>query len=141
MIETKQRQGGCLCGAVTFTAKRSADTVSACHCTMCRKWGGGPFMEIDCGTGVEFTGAENISIFNSSDWAERGFCSRCGTHLFYRLKEGQRHMMPVGLFEGGEDLSFTKQVFIDEKPTYYKFSNDTKEMTGEELFASFASPE
>lgn len=140
MTESSEKKGGCLCGAVTFTAKQASNHVDACHCTMCRQWGGGPYMELDCGTDVVFEGRENISVYNSSDWAERGFCKHCGSHLFYRLKESQAHMVPVGLFENVGELTFRKQVFIDEKPSYYHFSEDTQNLTGAELFAMYAPP-
>ncbi|NIT13149.1 MAG: GFA family protein, partial [Candidatus Dadabacteria bacterium] len=52
---------------------------------MCRKWCGGPLMAVNCGTDVTFEGEDNITVYDSSSWAERGFCSGCGSHLFYRL--------------------------------------------------------
>ena len=76
-------------------------------------------MEIDCGTDVTFDGGENISVFKSSQWAERGFCKNCGTHLFYRIQQTGQHIVPIGLFEASDDLTFETQVFIDEKPSYY----------------------
>ena len=131
------RIGHCLCGAVTITAKGTSDKVGACHCKMCRRWGGGPFMEIECGTNVTFEGDRNISVYESSDWAERGFCKRCGTHLFYRFKANGHHGVPIGLFEDDDSLRFAHQVFIDEKPPYYSFANDTQDLTGPELIARF----
>lgn len=134
-----KRSGGCLCGAVQFTANNMSKEAGACHCNMCRKWGGAALMVVDCGSEVSFEDDKNISVFDSSEWGERGFCSRCGSHLFYKLKQNQQYMMPVGLFEDDEDLIFEHQVFIEEKPAYYSFSNETKNMTGEELFAQFSS--
>lgn len=135
--DTTMRRGHCLCGAVTITAREAGASVGACHCKMCRRWSGGPFMEIDCGTSVEFEGENNISVFDSSKWAERGFCRSCGTHLFYRLKDSGQHMIPVGLFEDETGLGFDTQVFVDERPDYYEFANRTKELTGEEIFKMF----
>ncbi len=96
-------------------------------------------MGVDCGTDVDFEHVETLTIFNSSDWAERGFCGTCGTHLFYRLKESGQHIMPAGILNIESDLNFDHQVFIEEKPGYYTFSNKTKEMTGAELFAMFGA--
>lgn len=141
MPEITERLGQCLCGAVTVAAREAGHTVGACHCKMCRRWGGGPFMEIACGSAVSFGGEENVSVFDSSAWAERGFCSQCGTHLFYRLKESGQHMIPVGVFESDDNLVFDSQVFIDEKPSFYSFANETKKMTGAELFAKYAPPD
>ena len=134
-----EAQGSCLCGAVHVTAKAVDPKVGTCHCKMCRTWTGGPFFAANCGAEVMFEGQKQIAIFSSSDWAERGFCRTCGTHLFYRLKEGQQHFMPVGLFADSEDFIFDHQVFIDEKPGFYCFANETNNMTGAELFAQFSS--
>lgn len=96
-------------------------------------------MEIDCGSDVLIDGQENLSVFDSSAWAERGFCRKCGSHLFYRIKETGQHMMPVGLFDDDVDLVFESQVFIDEKPPFYRFANKTHDMTGAEIFALYGS--
>jgi len=138
--KTIETSGNCLCGATRVTAKRASNNVGACHCRMCRKWGGGPLMAFDCGTDVSIEGEENISVFNSSDWAERGFCKQCGTHLFYRIKEGNQYVLPVGLFDDDERLKFEDQIFIDEKPSFYDFANKTNNMTGEEVFAKYMQP-
>lgn len=136
-----KRSGACLCGKVSFVAAQAGSSVDACHCASCRKWGGSAFMEIDCGDQVSFSNAEDITVYDSSEWAERGFCKHCGSHLFYRLKESQAHMMPVGLFDDDEGLVFRKQVFIEEKPHYYNFTEQTQNLTGAELFALYAPPE
>ena len=136
--ETTERHGHCLCGAVQITAKKAANHVDVCHCRMCRRWGGGPFVEIDCGTNVLIKGAERIALYISSEWAERAFCVDCGTHLFYRLRETGEHMVCAGLLDDGtdqNDLSLKRQVFIDEKPAYYDFAGDSETLTGAELFA------
>jgi len=106
---------------------------------MCKKWTGGPLLAVDCVTEVSFSGEEYIKVYSSSDWAERGFCGQCASHLFYRLKENNQHIMPVGLFEKLDDIEFDHQVFIDDKPKYYDFANKTKNITGEEVFAKFSS--
>jgi hypothetical protein len=138
MSDVLDGRGTCLCGAIQITVKNMTGNVGACHCGMCRKWGGGPFMEVDCGSDVSFEGEENISVFDSSDWADRGFCSKCGSHLFYRLKESKQYMMPAGLFDDDKSFVFDHQVFVDEKPSFYTFANETSDMTGPELFAKFA---
>ena len=94
-------------------------------------------MELACGTEVVFTGEDNVAVYGSSKWAERGFCKRCGTHLFYRLKETRQHMVPVGLFDQDDDLTFESQVFVDERPAYYAFANKTHDMTAKEVFEKF----
>ena len=140
MSDTNSSSGSCLCGAVRFTAKNMSNSIGACHCNMCRNWGGGPFLVIDCGTEVSFESEEDVSVFESSKWAERGFCRKCGSHLYYRLKESNEFHMPVGLFDDDQGRVFDHQVFIDEKPSFYSFANKTRDLTGAELFAKYGPP-
>lgn len=141
MSATFENKGTCLCQAVGIHAQGMSNELGACHCSMCRKWAGGPFMGVDCGTQVTFQGEDKIAVFDSSGWAERGFCKQCGTHLFYRLKANGQYIVPAGLFDQGAAFVFDHQVFIDEKPAYYSFANETKNMTGAEVFAMYAPPD
>lgn len=142
MSEDHQARGRCLCGAVQFNVSKLGKEAGACHCSMCRTWGGGPLLAVDCGTEVACeAGQEHISVFDSSAWAERGFCGKCGTHLLYRLKDSRQYIMPVGLFQDEQAFVFDHQIFIDEKPAYYSFANETENMTGAEVFAKYAPPQ
>ena len=132
-------KASCICGEVKAIVANSNNSVGACHCSICRKWVGGPFMTIDCGSDVSFECSDNISVFSSSEWAERGFCKNCGSHLFYRLKQAQQYFIPAGLFENADNFIFDHQVFVDNKPHYYDFANHTKNMTEAEVFAEFGS--
>lgn len=138
MNEITEASGSCLCGAISVTAETASTNVGVCHCSMCRKWGGGPYLAIDCQSDVSLTGAESLSVYDSSEWAERGFCAKCGTHLFYRLKEANQYIMPAGLLDIKEALTMDHQIFIDEKPDFYCFANETKNMTGAEVFEQFS---
>lgn len=135
--------GHCLCKAIKIAVSDVKPHMEACHCSSCRAWGGGPLLGIDCGTHVTLTSEDDVSVYDSSEWAQRGFCRHCGSHLFYRLKENQQYIMPVGLFDipEGVKVEFHCQIFSDEKPNYYDFANQTKMMTGEEVFAAFAPKE
>ncbi len=137
MSEVNETIGSCICGAVHISPQHIDHKLGACHCNTCRKWGGGPYLSVDCGTDVSFEGEENISVFRSSKWAERGFCKQCGSHLFYRLKGSGQYFIPGALFGDELPLEFDHQVFIDEKPSYYTFANKTKDMTGAELLAKY----
>lgn len=128
----------CLCGSVKITAREINPKFSVCHCESCRTWGGAPFFAVQCGTKVEIEGEEKIKIYESSSWASRGFCSDCGTHLFYKLKKTGDYNMPVGIFQNLTGLEMDTQYFSDQRPAYYCFSNDTKEMTRAEVMAYFA---
>ena len=139
MPASNQCQGACLCGAVDLTVTVNSHDVDACHCHMCQKWGGGHLLAVECDEQVSIGGEENVGVYASSDWAERGFCRQCGTHLFYRLKEGGHYAVPAGLINNGEPWVLNQQIFIDEKPAFYAFANSTRNMTGAEVFEAFAN--
>lgn len=129
--------GKCMCGAVKFTGTANKPTVAACHCDMCRRWSSGPFFEISC-ENVSFQGENNISKIRSSDWAERGFCNKCGSNLFYHILDSNEFQIAAGLLDDQSELQLTLQVFIDEKPPFYTLADKTETMTGAELFAAYA---
>ena len=132
-----------MCGAVTITAEPARQSLSACHCDMCRQWCTSAFMAIEAKAGsVQIEGP--VKVFQSSDWAERAFCERCGSNLWYRITaEGPghgQHQLAAGLFDvSGMHLGL--EVFIDFKPDAYAFAGERKQMTGEEIIALFAPPE
>ena len=142
----QQHRGRCLCGRVAITGL-GAPTVAACHCTMCRRWHGGPSISVRFAGGIEIVeGEESVSWYRSSDWAERGFCTRCGSTLFYRLVEATGDpsadlMGESGSFELPTGLEITEHYFIDEKPDFYRFAGDAPCLTGAEVFARFGEPE
>lgn len=132
--------GGCLCGAVRFTAHPENREVGACHCGMCRRWAAGPFLERDCGDTLTVEDATRLGVYRSSEWAERCFCKTCGTPLFYRLIAKNRYFVSAEAFDDRDAYALSSQIFIDEKPAYYEFANKTSTMTGAEVFAAFAPP-
>ena len=94
-------------------------------------------MGAHCGNDVSFWGEKNISIYSSSDWAERGFCKTCGSLMFYRLTENMHHFIPVGLFEDQNQFVLERQSYIDRKPSYYSFSNYKYDLTENEMIEKY----
>jgi hypothetical protein len=131
-------KGTCLCKSVTIEAADHVD-MNACHCGMCRRWGGGPFFSVHCGSEIRTGGAENVTVFKSSDWAERAFCARCGTHLYYRLVPTGEYIVSAGLFQDGPEFTFAQQIFVDKKPRNYDFANQTVQLTEAQVFAKYES--
>jgi hypothetical protein len=131
--------GKCMCGAVNFTAVSEEATVTACHCDMCRRWSSGPYLEVTCQQ-VSFEGEDSIGKIRSSDWAERTFCKKCGSNLFYHIIDSSEYQISAGLIDDTTELQLALQVFTDSKPQFYEFSNKTKMMTSAEVFAEYAPP-
>lgn len=94
-------------------------------------------MELECGSNIEFAGGDNIATYESSKWAERGFCKVCGSHLFIKEKRSMSYGIPVGVFDDDSEISFNRQVFYDNKPAYYSFSNRTHNISSDYIYEHF----
>ena len=128
-------EGRCLCGVVTFAADDVESGLHICHCSMCRRWAGGPTFST-AAKGVVFRGGENIQRYSSSAWAERGFCKICGSSLFYRLKEPDQYVLSMGAIDDQGSLRIASEIYVDDKPPGYAFAGTHPRLTGEEFLAS-----
>ena len=131
------RTGRCLCGAVNFTAEEVATDFGVCHCVMCQRWAGGPFFSTSTGK-VTFTGEEHITRYQSSAWAERGFCNICGSNLYYRLPKQGNHEMCVGTFDDKDGLVMSSEIFVDLKAAGFAFAGDHPRLTEKETLEKYA---
>jgi len=129
-------KGQCLCGAVKFSATHAEPEFGACHCRMCQRWAGGPFMATSA-NGITFDGEEDLVRFSSSDWAERGFCGKCGTNLFYKALQSDAYEMCIGSFDNTDSFGLNEEIFIDRKPEAYDFTGDHPRLTEAETIARY----
>lgn len=132
-----------MCGAVSLTVTDAPTSFGACHCDMCRRWAGSAFLGTTVPADqIAFAGKDNISVIQSSEWAERAFCNKCGTGLWYRVTaEGfpSTYEIPIGLYDDPNGLSFDSEIFIDCKPDSFAYAGERKEtMTRAEVFAKYA---
>jgi hypothetical protein len=112
----KERSGGCQCGRIRFQAKALSDNPHICHCRMCQKASGNFFgarVSVLL-TDLTWTRGEP-SRFYSSKGAARGFCSSCGTPLFYHGEGSMRISMSIGAFDQPNDIELAFELGIEGK--------------------------
>lgn len=127
-------EGKCLCGAVNVTITGAHKEIDICHCTMCQRWGGTMYAGIECDR-FALSGENHISTYDSSNWAERAFCSRCGSNLWYEFKPTGARTFLAGLFDLPGGLPIKHQIFIDEKPDWFDIAQDSPKKTGAQIIA------
>ncbi|RED18477.1 GFA family protein [Pontivivens insulae] len=132
--------GHCLCGSVRYTLAETPSSFGACHCEKCRRFTGGIELGVNVMPGgITFDADETLKTFKSSDWAERGFCSHCGSSLFWRLTApGPMQGMVVvcaGTLDSLDGLAFDTEVYVDNKPDNYTFAGERKQMTEADVLA------
>ncbi|MBU5362738.1 GFA family protein [Enterococcus raffinosus] len=125
--------GSCLCNSVTITIEEVEPEITVCHCHMCQKFFGGPFLSLAgvLPKDVEIDGEEQIQRYLSSEWAERGFCKQCGSSLFYHSLADDEYYFPVGLFDEIDQAKLTTEIFYDQKPAFFHFKEPTEKLTEE----------
>ena len=102
--------GGCQCGALRYRLD-AEPSGSICHCRMCQKASGGPFMAFGGVPNSSFVVTRgSLSIFRSSDIAERGFCAACGTPLTYRLIDGGSVGVTLGSLDAPNGVAPEEQL-------------------------------
>lgn len=138
MTEAVRRlEGNCLCGSVQLVVEGASDDIEVCHCSMCQSWSGGPLF---CLHGlpddaITIIGEEHVSLYKSSEWAERAFCSRCGSNLWYHFVPGGTRALMAGLFTLTDDVKIGVQIFVDERQPWARLAAITPEKTGADIIA------
>lgn len=105
--ETKEYIGGCFCGNIRYRALGEPLGVTHCHCSMCRRTCGAPFVTWVTFIRETFSFTSGVpSRFKSSDQVERSFCNCCGTALtFEETSRPDQVEVTVGSLEQPNDLS------------------------------------
>ncbi len=126
--------GQCLCGDIAFTCD-GEPKISVCHCDMCQAWVGGPAFSAGFDLNVRFTEDKGLAWYDSSEFAQRGFCKTCGSSLFFRLKSAPDDISPhAGCLRMPKGMSLENEIFIDAKPDYYAIAGDHRRLTSAEVF-------
>ena len=107
--------GGCQCGAVRYALTARPTRPSVCHCRMCQRAGGAPFMAFGGVSLAEIEWTGSPKIFASSTIAERGFCGECGTPLTWRSHGRDRISVTLGSLDDPEAVPPTEQDGIESR--------------------------
>ncbi len=123
--------GGCHCGRVRYRASGVSRQVIECHCSQCRKQAGHRYASTGAkASAVEIEGAETITWYRASPAAERGFCSTCGSHLFWRPSDEDYIGILAASFDEPSRLSMAKHIFVEDKGDYYEITDGLPQFAG-----------
>lgn len=96
---TEKMSGGCQCGRVRYTAEIDGDEAYLCHCRMCQRATGGVSIAFRNVAKAAVTWDREPDRYRSSPFAQRGFCSACGTPLTFEFDDGPNLDLTVGSFD------------------------------------------
>jgi len=121
-------KGSCLCGAVTFEVDCELPGPDGCHCSKCRKHSGHFFASTDVPrSSVRISGESNVTWFQSSQKARRGFCSVCGSSLFWDPVGRDWTGIAMGAFDTPTGTSLALHIYTADKGDYYAIGDGAEQ--------------
>jgi hypothetical protein len=126
--------GRCLCGAVQLEIQEPLEHApEACHCTQCRRHTGSFWTGVNVRrTALQVRGAALVSWYPSSEKVQRGFCSICGSTLFWKpIIDGYAWTaVAMGCISTPLNLKISKHTFVGDKGGYYEITDDAPQSPG-----------
>jgi hypothetical protein len=134
MKDKRVIHGSCLCGAVKLEIQEPLEhSPEACHCTQCRKQTGSYFIGVNIRrTALHIRGAESVKWYQSSEKVQRGFCSVCGSTLFWKptIDGYEWTSVAMGCIDSLVDLRIAKHTFTGDKGGYYDITDGAPQSPG-----------
>ena len=124
--------GGCACGRVRYEITAPPIDAGYCHCGLCRLTTGAVMLAwatvpID---GFRYVVGEP-SVYRSSEWGERRFCSNCGAQFEYRAqKEPEVVDVNIGLLDQPDQVPPASHVWVEDEVTWLKIQDDLPRYLG-----------
>ena len=123
--ENKITNGGCLCGEVRYEVKGPLRDIVNCHCSMCQKLHGnfGPHTKARK-INIKITTNHGLGWYKTSEIAQRGFCRKCGSSLFWEPFNLDATGIIAGSLDGPTGLKTMGHIFVGEKPDFYEITDN-----------------
>lgn len=118
--------GSCLCGGLRWRYDAAPSSMTHCHCSMCRKNHGTPFVTFVGGPLEGYaweSGEDAIRWYQSSAQGARGFCPACGAKAPTLMPEHGLAIMPAGPLEGDLGLRPQMHMFVASKAPWYEITD------------------
>lgn len=126
----KKLEGGCECGGVRWEVAEATPMgpVVACHCGQCNRSSGHFLAAVNIlESGISWPRTETLVWYQSSDFAERGFCGTCGSQIAWRMFDPavrNSASMMVGSFDDKDVLTLDRHIYVAHKASYYEITDD-----------------
>lgn len=115
-------RGSCLCGSVRFETPGPLRPVIACHCVQCRKTSG-HFVAATSARRNSVAISGEVTWYQSSADARRGFCGICGSSLFWD-GPGENLSIHAGSLDGDAGVTLIGHIYCADKGSYYEIADD-----------------
>ncbi|HEY0414467.1 MAG TPA: GFA family protein [Allosphingosinicella sp.] len=129
---TQTHRGRCLCGAVRFAVAGPLRAPDACHCSQCRRQSGHYWASTNVAKdSLTLEGAEALAWYRSSETVRRGFCSVCGSVLFWEPDDHPAWTaVAMGAFDAPTGTRLEKHIHVADKGDYYDLADGVPQEAG-----------
>lgn len=119
------RTGACACGAVRYEAAGDMTDVTFCHCSRCRRWHGhvGAYTAVER-AGFRLVEQRGLKWHWLNETVQRGFCSECGSSLFWDGEGDARIAICAGTLDAPTGLRPKAHIYVGSKGDYYALAAD-----------------
>jgi hypothetical protein len=110
-------EGGCFCGEVRYQIEDGDYRAGHCHCTMCRRTSGAPFVSwlIVPNERFKYTG-KAPALLESSEHGKRYFCAKCGTPVVCLVDSHPDNVdITVGSLDDPEAVTPDFEIYTDTR--------------------------
>ena len=117
--------GGCACGGVRYEVRGPLREIIACHCEQCRRTSGHFVAATACRRcAFCLPMSDTLMWFVAVPGFRRGFCSECGSSLFFEEVGGERVSIAAGSLDEPQGLKLAHHIFVAEAADYYSLEPD-----------------
>ena len=122
--------GGCLCGEVRFEVTARPKMDAYCYCKMCQRWSGSVLTSWACFEAKDFRCTKGeLKFYTSSEFAERGFCHKCGSSLIQHVFKDDLISVASGCFDHSEEFPPREHGGIENQVTWLKVDDELPRKT------------
>lgn len=123
-----QLEGGCHCGHIRYKANLDKLEAVYCHCKMCQKSFGNIFATFFYVPENEFSWEKNEpTYFDSSKFAKRGFCQKCGTPISFEYAGSSGINLSVGSLDEPNKVKPVKHYGVESRQSNWHKTDDLPE--------------
>jgi hypothetical protein len=128
-VAAPMRTGGCLCRAVRYEVRGPLRPIVMCHCSQCRRVTG-HVMAATAARHADFRllSEGKLGWYASSAEARRGFCTRCGSTLFWQGIDRDYVSIAAGTLDDSSGLTIACHIFTADKGCYYEIGDSAPQV-------------
>src|SRR5271155_5454833 len=116
--------GSCLCGSIRFRVRGPLRDVLVCHCVFCRRMNTHVGTYAACAVSdLEIESTRTLRWHRSSPRARRGFCSKCGSALFWEPIPMTLISISAGSLNPPTGLKVEAHHCVAQKGDYYEIAD------------------